>query len=77
MPYQTALDIFKPQFNFLVDQLGHSFTIIGYKATQELHIRILLDTRHSIIPKTKLHYHKAPRLDGKRLAFSGLENSLQ
>jgi alpha-D-ribose 1-methylphosphonate 5-triphosphate synthase subunit PhnL len=30
LPYQTALDIFKPQFSFLVDQLGHSFTIIGY-----------------------------------------------
>jgi hypothetical protein len=44
IPYQkqTALYIFKPQFNFLVYQLGHSFTIIGYEATQELHIQILL-----------------------------------
>jgi hypothetical protein len=74
IPHQTALYIFKPQFHFLVDQLGHFFTIIGYEATQELHIQVLLDARHSVVPKTKLNYCRAPRLDGQRLALSGLEN---
>jgi hypothetical protein len=49
-----------------VDQLGHSLTIIGNEATQELHIQILLDARHTVIPKTKLNYRRAPRSDGKR-----------
>jgi hypothetical protein len=31
--YQTALYIFKAQFHFLVNQLGHSFTIIGSEKT--------------------------------------------
>jgi hypothetical protein len=68
-PYQRALYIFNPQFHFLADQLGHFFTIISYEATQELHIWILLDARHSVIPKTKL------TLMDKDLHFLGLRNS--
>jgi hypothetical protein len=73
IPYQTALYILKPQFHFLLDQLGHSFTIIGYEAIQNLYIQILLDAHHSVIPKTKLDYRRAPHLQGQRLALSGLE----
>jgi hypothetical protein len=72
--YQTLVYILKPTFHFLLDQTGYSLTILGDITTQKLHVGIILDACHSIIPKFKLFHRRTARLDGKRLALSGLEN---
>jgi hypothetical protein len=59
--------------HFLFDQTGHSLTLVGDITTQKLHIGIILDACHSIVPKSKLFHRRTTRLDGKRLALSGLE----
>jgi hypothetical protein len=72
--YQTLVLILKPRLHFLFDQTGYSLTLVGYITTQKLHVRIIPDACHSIIPKSKLFCRRATRLDGKLLALPGLEN---
>jgi hypothetical protein len=48
--YQTFFYILKPTLHFPLDQTGHSLTLIGDIATQKLHVGIIPDACHSIIP---------------------------